>query len=113
MDTASDIFLALSDPRRRRILETLAANDLSVGELTSALDARQPAVSKHLKILRDAGLVTERQHGRCRIYTIVPQALRPIQDWVHNIHAYWGGTLDQLDNYLRETEGTPSDDTST
>lgn len=106
-----DAFAAIAEPKRRVLIEQLAGTEMSVGELAAATQWRQPTVSKHLAVLREAGIVTDRAEGRCRIYRIMPQRLRPIQEWLHQFEAYWGGTLDQLDTYLEtlDAKGAPDD----
>ncbi len=98
--TTHDIFNAIAEPKRRTLIEILATSEMSVNQLAAQTSWNQPSVSKHLAVLREVGIVTERQEGRCRIYQIQPEKLRPIQEWVHKFEQYWGGTLDQLDTYL-------------
>lgn len=78
----ADRFAALADPTRRHMLEQLAGRDLAAGPLTSGLDISQAAVSQHLRVLRDAGLVTARKEGRNRYYQLRPAALTELRDWL-------------------------------
>jgi DNA-binding transcriptional ArsR family regulator len=96
-----DAFLAVSDPTRRRILELLARDELSVSALCAEFDLTQPAVSKHLRILREAGLVSVRSEGRFRRYAIEPRALEPVRDWLAHFESFWVDRLDRLGAHLR------------
>ena len=84
---AQDIFHVLSDPTRRQLVELLAASDeLSVSDLVASVDASQPTVSKHLKVLRDGGVVETRADGQRRLYSLVPDALVGSLEWVAQVH---------------------------
>ena len=98
--TTMDVFNAVAEPKRRALIETLADREMSVSEIVDATTWAQPSVSKHLAVLKQVGVVTERQEGRCRIYRIRPERLRPIHEWVCQFEKYWGGALDQLEHYL-------------
>ena len=100
LKTTNDIFNAIAEPKRRALVEVLADGEKTVGELAAHTKWRQPSISKHLAVLREVGLVSERQEGRCRIYSVQPAALRPLHEWMHQFEQYWGGTLAQLDDYL-------------
>ena len=95
-----DAFRAISDPTRRAILDQLAERDRSVGELCESFDMTQPAVSQHLRVLRDAGLVTPRQEGRRRFYRLEPEPLRAVHDWVQHYERFWSDKLRALRDYL-------------
>src|SRR6478752_2513138 len=82
--TTSDVFNAVAESRRRQILDLLTQGDLPVNELVARLGLTQPLVSKHLRVLRDVGLVDVREQGRQRIYRLNGAALRPIHDWLSN-----------------------------
>jgi DNA-binding transcriptional ArsR family regulator len=102
--TTSDAFNAVAEPRRRQILGLLAQGDRSVGELVDVLDLAQPAVSKHLQVLRDVGLVRAREDGRRRVYRFEGAALKPIHDWVRQFEQTWTERFDRLDVVLQELE---------
>jgi len=84
-------FAALSDPTRRMVLERLAAGPRAVGEIAEGVPVSRPAVSQHLKVLKDAGLVSDRQEGARRIYTIDPQGLGAVRAWLDQ---FWDVALD-------------------
>lgn len=99
-----DVFSAIGEPKRRALIEKLVIKEMSVSELVTLLDWPQPMVSKHLNVLKQVHLVSERKQGKSRIYRIEPQQLKPIQTWVHQFEKYWGGALDQLDSYLTDLQ---------
>ncbi len=94
------LFRALSDPTRREMLLLLSSADRTVNELASPFEMSQPAVSQHLKVLRDAGLVTVEQRGRERWYHIDPAPLKEIYDWLTHFERFWTAKLDSLGTYL-------------
>jgi DNA-binding transcriptional ArsR family regulator len=98
--TTSDAFNAVAEPRRRQILGLLAQGELSVGELVDRLDLAQPAVSKHLQVLRNVGVVEAREDGRRRVYRLDGTALKPIHDWVRQFEQTWSERFDALDAVL-------------
>ena len=102
--TTYDVFSAIGEPKRRAIIEKLVSKEMTVNQLVTATHWRQPTVSKHLGVLKEVGIVVERKVGRCRIYRIQPEKLRPVQEWMHQFEKYWGGTMDQLDNYLNRIQ---------
>lgn len=95
-----DAFSAIGEPKRRALIELLVVKPMTVNELVEVMKWPQPVVSKHLSVLKEVRIVSERREGRSRIYQIQPEELRPIQEWMHQFDKFWGGTLDQLDNYL-------------
>ena len=99
-----DRFAALADPTRRHLLEQLATADLAVTELMAGLAMSQPAVSQHLRVLRDAGLVTARKDGRHRYYQLRPAGLTELRDWIDQLERFWQGRLAALGDYLHGTE---------
>lgn len=101
MSTAFDV---VAEPSRRRILELLRDDDRPVNELVVALGLSQPAVSKHLRVLRDAGLVDVRHDAQRRIYRLVPEPLVEIDDWLTPFRAAWARRLDALEAHLDEME---------
>jgi DNA-binding transcriptional ArsR family regulator len=98
--TTHDVFSAIGEPKRRALIEQLVLKSMTVNELVDTMQWPQPMVSKHLGVLKEVNIVTERKQGRFRLYRIRPEELRPIQEWIHQFEKYWGNTLDQLDNYL-------------
>jgi DNA-binding transcriptional ArsR family regulator len=99
--TKSDVFAAIADPTRRALLIRLAREgEKNVSELLERLSISQPAVSKHLRILREASLVSSRKEGRIRVYAIEARKLREVHDWVTQFEKYWDEKLDTLGHYL-------------
>jgi DNA-binding transcriptional ArsR family regulator len=92
---------ALADPTRRRIVELLAQRDRSTGELVAEFDMSAPAISQHLNVLRDAGLVTTRAEGQSRIQTLNPAGLDEVGAWLEKTRAFWSRRLDALERELR------------
>jgi DNA-binding transcriptional ArsR family regulator len=93
-------FEALADPTRRRIVELLGARERSAGELVAEFELSAPAVSQHLKTLREAGLVTVRVDAQRRIYALDPAALAEIDDWLARVRRFWPARLDALERQL-------------
>ena len=102
--SADELFRVLSDPTRRAIFERLAQGEASVSELKAGLPVSQPAVSQHLAVLRQAGLVAERQAGRHVYYRAEPGALAPLAGWVEHYQSFWRERLDQLKTLLKELD---------
>jgi DNA-binding transcriptional ArsR family regulator len=100
--TTTDAFNAVAEPRRRQILEALAGGQLSVSELVGVLDVPQPLVSKHLRVLREVGIVTVREDGRQRLYRLNGSALKPIYDWVKDFEQLWSERFARMDIVLSE-----------
>jgi len=100
--TTADAFNAVAEPRRRQILDLLAAGERPVGDLVVALGLAQPQVSKHLRVLREVGLVEVREDGRQRMYRLNGRPLKPIHDWVKNYEQSWSQRFDLLDVVLAE-----------
>ncbi len=101
---AAATFDALSEPMRRRILELLRDGERGVGELVERLGLSQPGVSKHLRVLREAGLVSVRPDGRRRWYGLRPEPLAELDAWLAPYRELWGGRLDALERHLDEME---------
>lgn len=95
------IFRALADPTRRAIFERLAAAEMSVGELKAGFSVSQPAVSQHLAMLKQAGLVAERREGRHAYYRIAPEGLAPLGHWVDRYRAFWPARIEKLKDVLK------------
>ena len=100
--TTADVFNAVAEPRRRQILDVLAGGERPVNDLVALLGLAQPQVSKHLKVLREVGLVDVRDEGRRRMYRLNGRPLKPIHDWVKNYERSWNERFDALDVVLEE-----------
>ena len=100
--TTADAFNAVAEPQRRRILELLAAGERSVNDIADALDLNQPQASKHLKVLKEVGLVGVRGAGKRRLYTLNAEKLRPVFDWVRPFERLWVERLGRLDDLLED-----------
>jgi DNA-binding transcriptional ArsR family regulator len=98
------VFRALSDPTRRAILDRLRRREHGVSALCEPFAMTQPAISQHLRVLSDAGLVRSRKEGRERIYRISPGPLRHAFDWLAHFEAFWNERLDALGNYLDQDD---------
>jgi DNA-binding transcriptional ArsR family regulator len=105
--TTSDIFNVVGDETRRRIVQVIGANEMTVGELVDALGLGQPQVSKHLKVLRDVDLLLVRTVGRNRLYRVNTPALDPLQRWLNDLTASINARFDRLDSYLAELQTQP------
>jgi len=93
-------FEVLAEPNRRRILDLIGPSRRSVGELVEQLELSQPAVSKHLRILREAGLVEVRVDAQRRLYSVRPEPLRAIDEWLGTYRSLWAASLDDLERHL-------------
>jgi DNA-binding transcriptional ArsR family regulator len=102
--TTTDAFNAVADASRRRLLDALGTEELTVGQLVDRLGLSQPQVSKHLGVLREVGLVEGRVDGRHRWYRVNGPALKPIHDWVRAFERTWNARLDRLDDLLAELQ---------
>ena len=102
--TTSDPFNAIAEPRRRDILEFLAGDERSVGDIVDALEMAQPSVSKHLQVLRQVGLVQVRRDGRHTLVRLNPDTLRTIHDWIALFERHWRGQLRRIKAHAEEEE---------
>jgi DNA-binding transcriptional ArsR family regulator len=100
--TTTDAFNAVAEPRRRQILDALIDGERPVNDLVRVLGLAQPQVSKHLRVLREAGVVQVRDDGRQRLYRLNGHALKPIHDWVTRYERTWSERFDRLDAVLEE-----------
>ena len=100
--TTADAFNAVAEPRRRQILDVLASGERPVNDLVTLVGLAQPLVSKHLRVLREVGLVGVRDQGRQRMYSVNADRLKPIHDWVKNYERSWSQRFDRLDVVLEE-----------
>ena len=91
--TTSDAFNAVAEPRRREILNLLAMRERPVGELVAEMGLEQPSVSKHLRVLRDTGLVHVRREGRQKFYRTNAEAIRPLHEWTETFERFWSQQL--------------------
>jgi DNA-binding transcriptional ArsR family regulator len=104
------VFNAVAEPRRRDILDALSGGERPVNDLVVALGLGQPQVSKHLKVLREVGLVDVRDQGRQRVYRVNGHALKPIHDWVSNYERMWTERFEALDSVLDELKESDNGD---
>ncbi|MGH3377200.1 MAG: ArsR/SmtB family transcription factor [Actinoallomurus sp.] len=111
-DQLSATFAALADPTRRQILERLAGGEATVNELAEPFDLSLPAVSKHLKVLRQAGLVEQSRQAQWRPCRLRPQPLREVALWMGRYREFLGQSFDRLDDYLRILQEERNDDTT-
>ena len=102
-------FAVLAEPNRRRILDELTQGERTVNELVDRLSLSQPAVSKHLRVLRDADLVTARVDRQHRRYRLRPERLQELDAWLAPYRRFWAGRLDALEAYLEEDQGQDHD----
>lgn len=102
--TTSDAFNAIAEPQRRRILTLLKGRECSVNELSHALRIPQPRASKHLRVLREVGLVRVREAGQQRLYGLDARGLEPIHAWVGGFERFWSESFDRLDEYLKHLQ---------
>jgi DNA-binding transcriptional ArsR family regulator len=98
------IFQALADPSRRAIFESLTSGEAAVKDLTARFAISQPAVSQHLAILKDAGLVISRREGRCVYYRMEPRGMQPLIDWITHHRAFWTERVDRLEQLLEKMD---------
>jgi DNA-binding transcriptional ArsR family regulator len=99
-----DAFEAIAEPNRRRILDLLRAGERPAGDVVEAMDISQPGVSKHLKLLRESGLVRVRVDGKRRLYSLAPQHFAAIEAWLEPYRAFWRGRLDSLEGHLEREQ---------
>ena len=102
--TTFDPFNAIAEPKRRVLIETLVGKELTVNEIVNTLGWNQPMVSKHLGVLKQVGIVSERKSGRYRSYQVNATQLKPIKEWVVQFERYWGDSLNQLEDYLKDIQ---------
>jgi DNA-binding transcriptional ArsR family regulator len=107
--TTADAFNAVAEQRRRHILDLLAKGERPVNDIVAALGLTQPQVSKHLRVLREVGLVSMRGSGQQRLYKLNAEKLKPIHDWVKTFEQFWNESFDRLDEYLKELQKEKKD----
>ena len=99
-----DAFTVLADPTRRQIIESLCMGERAFGEIAEQFEMSHPAVSQHLKVLRDADIVTVRAEAQRRIYSLSDDGLDEVDEWLQKVRRYWLGRLDKLEQALRDEE---------
>ena len=99
---SADVYQAIADPTRRALLDRLSKGEQPVKQLAEPFSMSLPAISQHLQVLCEAGLVHQRREGRQRIYRLNPQPLKQVSDWVTHYEQFWQEKLDALGNYLEE-----------
>jgi DNA-binding transcriptional ArsR family regulator len=102
--TTSDAFNAVAEPQRRRILVLLKGRERPVNELARALRITQPRTSKHLRVLREVGLVQVRGAGQRRLYGLDARGLEPMHKWVVGFEQYWNESFDRLNDYVKKLQ---------
>lgn len=95
-----EAFAALADPTRRKIVDLLAAGELDAGAIAAHFPVSRPAISRHLRVLREAGLVTSHPDGQRRVYVLQPQALEEIDTWLARYRRFWADRIDALERHL-------------
>jgi DNA-binding transcriptional ArsR family regulator len=108
--TTSDVFNAIAEQQRRDILALLRAGERPVTELAQALRLSQPGASKHLRVLREVGLVRDRKAGKQRLYGLDARGLRPVHEWTGGFARFWTESFDRLDEYVQDLERTRQED---
>jgi DNA-binding transcriptional ArsR family regulator len=108
--TTTDVFNAIAESRRRDILSYLAASERPVGDIVVALELEQPSVSKHLRVLRDVGLVRARRDGRRILYRTNADAIRPLNEWAATFERYWQHQLNRVKERAEKMTGETSPD---
>ena len=101
----ADVFNAIAEGRRREILDVLIGGEQPVGAIVTTLSLSQPQVSKHLRVLSDVGLVRSRADGRRRLYSLEPERLQPMREWLAKYEQAWNERMDRMDDYLKELQG--------
>jgi DNA-binding transcriptional ArsR family regulator len=102
------VFGALADPTRRRIVERLARRPLTVGEIAKEFPISQPAISKHVRVLEDAGLLERTIEGRVHYCTLAPHTMEQVLKWIERQRRYWNAALDRLEQMLEHEQKEPS-----
>lgn len=100
--TTSDVFNAIAEPQRRDILVLLRAGERPVTDVARELGMTQPGASKHLRVLREVGLVRDRRAGKQRLYGLDANGLRPVQEWIGGFEQFWNDSFDRLEAYVQD-----------
>ena len=104
--TTSDVFNAIAEPQRRQILVLLRAGERRVTEVAQELGMAQPGASKHLRVLREVGLVRDRKAGKQRLYGLDARGLRTVHEWTDGFERFWNESFDRLDAYVQDLKRT-------
>lgn len=96
----TSVFEAISDPTRRRIVELVATRELPAGDIAGAFKVSRPAISRHLRILRESGVLASRGDGQRRLYRLEPKALDELDQWIDKTRSFWAQHLDELETHL-------------
>lgn len=104
--TTSDVFNAIAEPQRREILLLLRTGERPVTDLAHELGMTQPGASKHLRVLREVGLVRDRQLGKQRLYGLDARGLQPVHEWTGGFEQFWNESLDRLDAFVQDLKQT-------
>ena len=112
MSSQGDVFTAIADPTRRRIVEMVAAGERTAGELASEFKISRPSVSRHLRVLRDAGVLTWRGEAQRRVYRLDTAPLTQAGDWIERTRDLWASRLDAFEHHLDHQGRTASDEAS-
>ena len=99
---SANVFTAIADPTRRAILDLLRQGEQPVKQIAQPFSMSLPAISQHLNVLYEAGLVSQRREGRQRFYRLNPEPLKQVSDWVNYYEQFWQEKLDVLENYLED-----------
>jgi DNA-binding transcriptional ArsR family regulator len=102
--TTSDAFNAIAEPQRRRILTLLKTHEHPVNDVAHALRITQPRASKHLRVLREVGLVRVRRAGKERFYSLDARGLKPVHEWVGGFEHFWSQSFERLNQYIQELQ---------
>jgi DNA-binding transcriptional ArsR family regulator len=104
MVTQSPVFDAIADPTRRAILDALRRREISAGDIAGLFPVSRPAISRHIRVLRGAGLVKERRVKQSRLYSLNPAPLRQVERWLEHYRMFWAARLQDLKEYVESTE---------
>lgn len=104
LPTTTDVYNAIAEPQRRDIIDLLKKGELSVNDIADLLGMKQPQTSKHLRVLKEVGLVSVRKDGKQRLYKLQSKELKPVYEWVQSFEQLWSERFDQLDEYLTQLQ---------
>ncbi len=108
--TTSDVFNAIAEPRRREILTLLQAGEQPVTTLAEKMRMPQPGTSKHLRVLREVGLVRDRKAGKQRLYQLDARGLQSVHEWTGGFAQFWNDSFDRLDAYMQDLKQARSEE---
>lgn len=104
LPTTTDVYNAIAEPQRRDIIDLLRKGELPVNDIADSLGMKQPQTSKHLRVLKEVGLVRVRKDGKQRLYQLNSKELKPVYEWVQSFEQLWTERFDQLDQYLTQLQ---------